>query len=169
MNTATTDSKPWYKQFWPWFVLGIPAASVVMGISLVYVVTQNKVSMVKDDWYKEGLAINERLDKQLRAKELGLTANIVFNRNQGKLLVAIPQLAAPQPSSLNLELIHPTTEDRDQAIKLILTPQNNYWAKLKADQQGFFYLQLTAPNQAWQLDGAINFNNPQVEVNLSSL
>ena len=27
-HTATLDSRPWYRQFWPWFLIAIPACTV---------------------------------------------------------------------------------------------------------------------------------------------
>ncbi len=37
-----TDSKPWYKQFWPWFVISLPATAVVAGLITVVIAVQNK-------------------------------------------------------------------------------------------------------------------------------
>ena len=168
MTTATTDTKPWYRHFWAWFVLAIPAASVVMGISLVYVASQNKVSMVKDDYYKEGKAINQRIDKLKRAIALGLTAEVSFSRETGDLLVTIPQLEDTGPERLKLALIHPTLEARDETITLVRAPESAYWAKLSPDKQGYFNVQLTNTDLDWELYGAINFNNPQVDLVLTA-
>ncbi|MFN2376686.1 MAG: FixH family protein [Candidatus Binatia bacterium] len=32
-----TDSKPWYRQFWPWFLILLPATSVVFSFATLYV------------------------------------------------------------------------------------------------------------------------------------
>ncbi|MCG8671414.1 MAG: FixH family protein [Pseudomonadales bacterium] len=167
MNTLATDTKPWYKQFWFWFVIGIPACSVVMGLTLLYVATQNKVSIVKEEWYKDGLAINQRIDKQLKAKELGLNATIELSRENGALTIAIPQLDANQ-TALMLTLVHPTSEDGDQLLELVRTPSGEFWAKVEPNKKGFYYLQLTDKANVWQLDGAINFNNENVSLTLAS-
>ncbi|PIE42013.1 MAG: nitrogen fixation protein FixH [Gammaproteobacteria bacterium] len=166
MNTFATDTKPWYKQFWFWFVIGIPLISVVMGIALVYVASINKVSLVKEEWYKDGLAINQRIDKQLKAKELGLTADISLSRETGALMVTMPQLQ--DEPALILTLVHPTQEEKDETIELTRTPDQSYWAKTEANKKGFFYMQLTNPDNDWQLDGTINFNNNQVNTTLTA-
>ncbi|MDX1692997.1 MAG: FixH family protein [Ketobacteraceae bacterium] len=168
MTMAATDTKPWYKQFWPWFVLAIPGAAVVMGIALVYVASQNKVSMVKDDYYKEGKAINQRIDKLKRASELGLTASLSFSRDTGDFLVSIPQLQDTGPATLRLALIHPTLENRDEVITLTRAPGDTYWAKLDPGKNGYFNVQLTNPGLDWELYGAINFNNRQVDLTLTA-
>ncbi|WP_425348331.1 FixH family protein, partial [Vibrio splendidus] len=33
--------KPWYKQFWPWFLIALPATVVIWTIMTVIVFTQN--------------------------------------------------------------------------------------------------------------------------------
>ena len=168
MTTAITDTKPWYRHFWAWFVLAIPGAAVVMGISLVYVASQNKVSMVKDDYYKEGKAINQRIDKLKQAIALGLTAELNFSRETGDFIVKIPQLQDTGPATLQLALIHPTLEARDEIITLTRAPGNAYWAKLDPDKQGYFNVQLTNPGLDWELYGAVNFNNAQVDLTLTA-
>lgn len=168
MNTTPTDTKPWYKQFWPWFVLAIPGSAVVMGVALVYVASQNQVSIVKEDWYKDGLAINQRIDKQLKAKELGLTATIQLSRETGALTVRIPQLDNEKETTLQLNLVHPTLAEGDETLHLTRTPDGSFWAKTDGNKKGFFYLQIMNQAHDWQLDGAINFNNQQVSVELTA-
>ena len=53
--------KPWYRQFWPWFLMALPGAAVIGGITTVIVATIDRDGLVKDDYYKEGLAINRDL------------------------------------------------------------------------------------------------------------
>ena len=31
------DDAPWYRQFWPWFLIAIPAAAVVAGIVTIII------------------------------------------------------------------------------------------------------------------------------------
>ena len=40
-----TDQKPWYKQFWPWFIMAIPACGVVAGITTVIIASNNAPQM----------------------------------------------------------------------------------------------------------------------------
>lgn len=32
-----TDSRPWYRQFWPWFLILLPATSVVFSFVTLYI------------------------------------------------------------------------------------------------------------------------------------
>ncbi len=40
---------PWYRQFWPWFIIALPAAAVIAGIITLYLAVSNPVSLVVDD------------------------------------------------------------------------------------------------------------------------
>ena len=43
------DDKPWYKQFWPWFIISFPAASVVASLALLWVAISNPDSVVPNE------------------------------------------------------------------------------------------------------------------------
>ncbi|MFA5677963.1 MAG: FixH family protein, partial [Pseudomonas sp.] len=64
------DIPPWYKQFWPWFLISILVFAVVIGMGLLYVSLLNPDSMVRDNYYKEGRAINMHLGRDHLAREL---------------------------------------------------------------------------------------------------
>lgn len=162
MTAQVTDTTPWYKQFWPWFVLAIPATAVVLGITLLIVATQNRVSIVQDDWYKEGLAINQRLDKQHAANDLGVRATIRFDKALGRFKVTTGNLDPQVYTGLKLNLIHPTLEGRDKFLELSITPSGDYIAQSNIIPTGFYYVQLSDLNNVWQLDGTINFSNEVV-------
>ena len=44
-----TDEKPWYKQFWPWFIMFIPACGVVAGIATVIIASHHAPQMTSDN------------------------------------------------------------------------------------------------------------------------
>jgi len=75
-NAFKTDTKPWYKQFWPWFIIALPASAVIAGITTVFIAFENADSLVVDDYYKEGKAINQRVALLKRARDMGLKAEL---------------------------------------------------------------------------------------------
>ncbi|HAS4590936.1 TPA: hypothetical protein I6878_003406, partial [Vibrio cholerae] len=68
--------KPWYKQFWPWFLIILPLTVVIWTVVTVIVFANNSVSLVTEDYYKKGKGINIDLTKINVAKELGLNATV---------------------------------------------------------------------------------------------
>jgi len=63
---------PWYKNFWPWFLIFFPSAAIIGCISLFFTAIGNGPDMVVDDYYKKGKAINLELTKFDKAKALYL-------------------------------------------------------------------------------------------------
>ena len=43
---ARSDSKPWYRQFWPWFLIALPLSSVVLSFATLYVATTHADTVV---------------------------------------------------------------------------------------------------------------------------
>ena len=53
-------NRPWYKEFWPWFLIAVPIITLIMGGVLLKLAISTEDSLVVDDYYKEGKAINAR-------------------------------------------------------------------------------------------------------------
>ncbi len=64
---------PWYKQFWPWFLIAVPLITLVMGGVLLKLAISTEDSLVVDDYYKEGKAINAlgKTMKKIKHKQKG--------------------------------------------------------------------------------------------------
>ena len=69
---------PWYRQFWPWFLILLPASVVVAGLTTLYIANRHADDLVVDDYYKDGLAINRQLEKKQRAADRALRRNSRF-------------------------------------------------------------------------------------------
>ena len=72
---------PAYKQFWPWFLFGLPGIVVVAGLTTWYIAARYADHLVVDDYYKDGLAINEVLRKQQLAEKLAIRAELTVQGN----------------------------------------------------------------------------------------
>ena len=76
------DTLPWYRQFWPWFLIMLPASVVVASLSTWYIAHRHADDLVVDEYYKDGLAINRQLEKKQRAEAQGITASINVSGDQ---------------------------------------------------------------------------------------
>ena len=72
----THTVKPWYKQFWPWVIIGLPTSVVIASIVTYFIALDGIDSVVSNDSYKEGLAINTDLTLDKKAAEMGLVADV---------------------------------------------------------------------------------------------
>lgn len=59
--------EPWYKQFWPWFIIALPASVVIASFFTLYLAVSNPDHLiVTDDEYRE---LKSELKAQAPAKE----------------------------------------------------------------------------------------------------
>ncbi len=154
MNTPLPgrDIKPWYRHFWPWFLMALPAAVVVAGIATAYIAHEHADDLVVDEYYKDGLAINQQLAKKQRASELGLSVRLRFS---GDTVTA--ELSGPvDDSSLRLLLSHPLEADRDFAVPLVQVAPGSYRGSLNREVTLHWHWTLQGlQRDDWRLDGEV--------------
>lgn len=113
------DSTPWYRQFWPWFIMALPASVVIASFVTLYIAISHNDALVKDNYYQEGLAINTDLGEEKRAKSLGLNAKIHIDRQRKTIGVQLASTQSlPVASILLLKFIHPFDAQFDMEIPL---------------------------------------------------
>ncbi|MDX2349593.1 MAG: FixH family protein, partial [Porticoccus sp.] len=44
------DTKPWYRQFWPWFLMALPGSVVIAGLTTVYIAFNGADTLVNDNY-----------------------------------------------------------------------------------------------------------------------
>ncbi|MGB1220043.1 MAG: FixH family protein [Alcanivoracaceae bacterium] len=125
LSPPPSDERPWYRQFWPWFLILLPATSVVGGIALVIIAVKNADDVVADSWYKDGRAINRSMDEENLAARLGITlaASAQGDALQARLSSDTP---FPPPATLTLALRHPTLAAQDRVFPLAHQPDGTY-------------------------------------------
>ena len=160
MRDATTkDNEPWYRQFWPWFLIALPGSVVIAGLTTVYIAFNGADTLVNDNYYRDGLAINQSLEQEHLAKAMGLTAELRLDNDSGELFVTLVG-SEVSASNIMLELLHPTDEQRDRELSMSLIAPNHYRVDLERNLRHRYYLRLTpTPGQEWRLSGEINFSN----------
>ena len=121
MRPQREDTLPWYKQFWPWFIIALPASAVIAGLTTVWIAMQSDDSLV----YKSDDGINVVTERNLAAERManasGLSANVLINTETGAVttnLTAITDL--PETNMMRLELLHPTRQHLDLEADLVL-------------------------------------------------
>lgn len=124
---------------------------------MVFVAFENADTLVNDNYYREGMAINRVLEQDHKARELGLSAELVIDQQTGEILVKVTgQLTANGP--LTLLLLHPTDEKRDQQLELGTVSSGYYRADLEARLNNRYYLRIMPLDQSWRLNGEIDFS-----------
>lgn len=146
------DDEPWYRQFWPWFLILLPATVVVAGITTVVIANRGADDLVVDDYYKEGLAINRRLEKKERAEALGIGATLEISGMD----ILVRTTGPIESHQLQLLLSHPLESDRDFRVMLVQSLPGEYRGRLQASIAPHWHWALVNDDgQAWRLDGSI--------------
>lgn len=108
---------PWYREPWPWLLMAGPAAVIVAGIYTTVLAVQSSDGLVADDYYKLGLAINKTMQREDRARALGLVGTASYDAAAGQVRVVLGG-PADLPATLSLKLAHPTRAGMDRKVEL---------------------------------------------------
>ena len=154
MHKSDSDSAPWYRQFWLWFIIAIPLTSITYTLSAVYLFSQNSVDLVAEDYYKKGKAINLDLSKLKYADKLKLAANLSFQDSEGTLIFDKGTLSAYPP--LSIIFTHRTLANKD--FQQMITPDHKgvYRFKTLNAITGPWFIKLSTFENTWVLQSAIN-------------
>ena len=142
--------KPWYRQFWPWFLIALPASTIVGGIITIVIAVQTADPLVVDDYYKEGLAINQDLDRDRRARELGVTAQVHI-APAGDIQVKLDSRMAHAYPALTVRLLHATRAEEDRVLQALIGADQRYHVKTDDLPAGRWHLQIEPPDREWRL------------------
>ena len=148
---AIRSSEPWYRHRWPWLLMAGPATVVVAGIVTTVIAVRTSDPLVADDYYKQGLGINRMIEREARARALGVTATVRFGADATRVRVT---LAGAQPPALRLTLVHPTRAGEDQSVPLAALGNGVYEGALAAPRSPTLIARLEDPEAKWRLTGA---------------
>lgn len=95
MNTTTMKTggnpTPWYKERWTWLLMLMPATAIVAGFITLWLAVTTFDGLVADDYYKQGLAINQTLARANAAQELGLVGQVKFSAEDVRVVLSVKQ------------------------------------------------------------------------------
>ena len=152
------DTLPWYRQFWPWFIIALPTAAVIGGLTTLWIALQTTDSLVVQSEDGVRNASDRRIAAERFASQAGLAARGDIARATGDVsavmrsgdLEAVPQ-------TLEFELSHPAFVDRDRAITLTRAmpdPEGNpVWVGYFADVPDDRFYAVLKSGDTWRLTG----------------
>lgn len=150
-RASAQTSAPWYRHPWVWGIIAIPASSVIVGIVMIVLAASGPTDLVRDDYYKAGVAINQEFGARERAAELGIEVALV-DRGAAGLLVRVDAGAGVTDlgdgGALLGELQHPTLAARDRRFELPGVAWGR-WAATVDRFEGVRTLRIEAPDGSW--------------------
>ena len=146
------DTKPWYRQFWPWFIIALPASAVIAGLTTLWISMQTTDSLVLVPEQGVKTAADRQVAAARLASELGLAAVIDIDTQTGAVAAVMRAGDLDElPATLDFEMSHPAFADQDRAITLnrampdaqgnpqwvghfVSVPNGRYYAVLKSTE-----------------------------------
>lgn len=147
------DPEPWYRQFWPWFLIALPTSVVIASMVTIWLAVSRPNPMVVDDYSRIARSIEQRRERDLAAAALGVGAEIRLIADADLVVVRLTP-ATVEPESLQLRLSHPLVEERDRIVQLIRSPEG--WSGNLESPAGRWYVQLYPGDLAWRLSGELD-------------
>ena len=156
MNTSATSApqtiKPWYKERWTWMLMVMPATAVVAGSVSMWLAVSSFDGLVADDYYKQGLAINQTLARSAAAQVEGLKAEVNFTADRVSIQLNARD-GVKLPDTVVFTLAHPTKAGLDQKITLA-GQGGHYEAKLLAPPgSARWKILIEDESRSWRLNG----------------
>ena len=133
----------WYREPYVWLLIAIPLAAVIGSVITGKLALQSDDGLVVDDYYKQGLEINQVLERDRLANELGIVANIQFSPEQHAFrlfLTGNEKFMAPE--TITVSFLHATRGGLDRKIKINRTAANLYQAELPQLPKGRWHIQI---------------------------
>lgn len=150
--------KPWHSYPLVWMMISIPLSAVVMGVIMIWLAVDTDDGLVADDYYKQGLAINDVITLDKKASELALGAVIQFASNSKVINVQFDKgLLGDYPAVLQLNFQHATRANSDISITLNRGMGDRYIGYLdKPISEGVWYFEVSnnsdAVEESWKLN-----------------
>lgn len=155
MRPPREDTEPWYKQFWPWFLIALPLSVVIASIVTINIAIETDDGLVSDDYYKEGLAIHKDADSAAKASALGIAGTLNYDADTGAIMLVLEKPLQGDGTGLSLEVTHPTVSNRDQSIQLSRVDDSRFAGRVEPLGPANWKLALRPADRSWRVEGRL--------------
>ena len=138
---------PWHKEPWAWYILLVILVTFCWGGVQLYLGFTHQDSVVVDDYYRSGKAINKDMTRTQNATALGIAASVTIDRLLGEVQVTVDGAIDNWPDQLILSFLSPVFADRDARVILKRAYTGRYTGQLNQPVSGRYYLQLETIDQ----------------------
>jgi len=153
------SASSWKREPWVWLLIAIPLSAVVMGGVMVTLAIHSWSGLVVDDYYQQGKQINRVLARDLRARELGLAADLRLEPGGAVEIRFAPQVRSVPGERIELALVHATRPGLDRRLLFEASGRLLLRADLALRGEGRWNVYLQTPD--WRLTGSLDYPRQQ--------
>lgn len=151
-SNPTENIEPWYRQFWLWFLIALPASVVIASFFTIKLALDSGDAVVRDDYYKDGLAINESLARDQRAIELGIRGVLELSA-EGIAL----DIEGTNAEHISAVFRHPFDAKLDAIYDLTKTGAGDFYRTSRMVPLQRWYIELSAAEEAQGQESAVSW------------
>lgn len=149
--------RPWYRERWPWLLMLPPAASVIVGLGVLYLAIVEPNPLVVTDYSNIEEINDEQFARDREAAAIGVTADLTFaHAPNGRVSIDVALVGPKQfmlPRTLTLRLQHIARTDADR--QLTLQRRDRRYAGSTTLAAGRYDLELLPADASWRLAGPV--------------
>ena len=143
---AEPKVRRWYREPWPWLLMSGPFVAVVASLTSAWMAVTSDDGVVAQDYYKQGITINQRLARMAPAAAPPGAKITVGER--GEVRVHIEGLVE-RPKNVRLMLAHPATAARAEVVILESGADGDYVGAIAKQTPGRWIV--TLESDSWRL------------------
>lgn len=151
---ALSQSKPWFREPWPWILASGPLMVVVASIISAWVAIRSSDGLVSEDYYRAGIAAEETISRSKHAETLGLSAQVRMDAESLSVVLSVRDASYRPPPALRVTLSHPTRAGLDQEF-LLLRQADRYVARRPLPDTGHWLLLIADDAGSWRMMGSM--------------
>lgn len=144
---ADASGRRWYRERWPWLLMAGPLAVVVASLATVWIAVKSDDGLVAEDYYKQGLLINQKLAHEPSVAESSPGAKVSVEADKS-IHVRLYGVARA-PLHLELALALPTEQRRNHRVSLTPVAGGEWIGTLPELAPGRWIVSLES--EAWRL------------------
>jgi hypothetical protein len=149
------DTAPWYRQFWPWFLIAGPLIVVIAATFTAWLAISTSDGLVAEEYYKEGLKASETIAQDARARAQGIAATLSFGEHAIHVRLAGRQESGfTMPPVVKVTLSHPTRAGVDQILNLTRNG-DSYDGELRLPRSGHWLILIEDDSKSWRLMASV--------------
>ncbi|MDE2600290.1 MAG: FixH family protein [Rhodocyclaceae bacterium] len=164
---------PWYREPWPWILISGPAVVVIAGLVTAWIAYTHGDPVLSDDYYRQGLAVQQTLASDARAQSFGLEARLRLNA-AGDVHVGLSARGQARskdfvaPSVIRVTLSHPTRAGLDQTAELHREGEG-YVGRLHLPASGHWLVMVESDGaDGWRMLGKVILPAAEVKIQASA-